>query len=61
MAHKAAWPSSFASQQRSIRTSASILDVIDVKVPAMGESMSEGTIASILKKAGEVLPAADAM
>ena len=54
MAKQTCWPGSFAaSQQRSIRTSVSFLDAIDVKVPAMGESVSEGTIASILKKAGE--------
>ena len=48
-----AWTSlSFASQIRGIQTSMSSWDAIDVKVPAMGESVTEGTIASVLKKAG---------
>ena len=37
---------------RGLRTSASAWDAVDVKVPAMGESVTEGTIASVLKKTG---------
>ena len=56
-AHRAAplpqWTSSsFASQIRGIQTSFLSRDAIDVKVPAMGESVTEGTIANVLKKAG---------
>lgn len=45
---------SFASQTRGLQTSMSSWDAIDVKVPAMGESVTEGTIANVLKKAGGI-------
>ncbi|GAX81203.1 hypothetical protein CEUSTIGMA_g8635.t1 [Chlamydomonas eustigma] len=38
---------------RGLMTSIPARDAIDVKVPAMGESVSEGTIAAVLKKAGD--------
>jgi len=47
--------SSFASQIRGIQTSFLSRDAIDVKVPAMGESVTEGTIANVLKKAGDAV------
>eukprot|EP00798_Chlamydomonas_sp_ICE-L_P019885 gene19885-26589_t len=37
--------------QRGIMSSALLLEAFDVKVPAMGESISEGTVADVLKKA----------
>ncbi len=37
---------------RFLRVSAVLQDAVDVKVPQMGESVSEGTIAAILKKPG---------
>jgi hypothetical protein len=40
---------------RGLMTSILLRDAIDVKVPAMGESVSEGTIAALLKKAGRVM------
>lgn len=38
---------------RALHTSVLSLEAFEVKVPQMGESVSEGTIANILKKAGE--------
>ncbi|GLC34383.1 hypothetical protein PLESTB_000734700 [Pleodorina starrii] len=42
-----------ATQLRGLRTSAFALDAFEVKVPAMGESITEGTIATVLKKEGD--------
>ncbi len=57
-------PSSFASRaqspmpfawlaRRGLRTTALALESIDLKVPQMGDSITEGTIAAVLKKPGE--------
>lgn len=40
---------------RHIQTGAPSWESLDVKVPAMGESVSEGTIAAILKKPGDAV------
>lgn len=48
---QSAW-APFGIGARSLRTSVVLFDAVDVKVPQMGESVSEGTIAAILKKPG---------
>lgn len=40
------------AQLRGLRTSALSLEAFEVKVPQMGESITEGTIATVLKKPG---------
>jgi hypothetical protein len=37
---------------RGLQTSALAMDAFEVKVPSMGESITEGTIANVLKKPG---------
>ncbi|KAL6761171.1 dihydrolipoamide succinyltransferase [Haematococcus lacustris] len=44
-----------AAQLRSFQTSLATHEDMDVKVPQMGESVSEGTIASILKQPGDTV------
>ncbi|GIL53365.1 hypothetical protein Vafri_8984 [Volvox africanus] len=41
------------TQLRGLQTSPSILEAFEVKVPSMGESITEGTIATVLKKPGD--------
>ena len=44
------------AQRSSLHVSALLLDNFDIKVPVMGESVSEGTVATIMKKPGEGPP-----
>mmetsp|Transcript_34789 Transcript_34789/g.88122 ORF Transcript_34789/g.88122 Transcript_34789/m.88122 type:complete len:461 (-) Transcript_34789:503-1885(-) len=44
-----------ATQARWFRSTVCAHEAIDVKVPAMGESVSEGTVANILKKPGDLV------
>ena len=43
----------WAQQVRYFQTASTILKDIEVEIQAMGESISEGTIAEVLKKEGE--------
>ncbi|EFJ47284.1 2-oxoglutarate dehydrogenase, E2 component [Volvox carteri f. nagariensis] len=44
-----------STQLRGLRTSAFGLEAFEVKVPPMGESITEGTIATLLKKPGDAV------
>ena len=62
--HQATWdglmqgwgaPSSSIRQWRTVHSSSIALASLEVKVPQMGESVSEGTIAAVLKKPGDTI------
>lgn len=52
-ANVAAAKVAFAGQTRGLQFSALMLENAAVVVPSMGESITEGTIATVLKKPGE--------
>ena len=50
-----AWANSNALQSRSFRSTSSAQKSIEVEIQSMGESITEGTIAEILKKEGDAV------
>ena len=44
----------FQSLSRSFQSSALLAGDIKISVPSMGDSISEGTVASVAKQAGEI-------
>lgn len=54
-APRQAWPSSLDGQRRHFRAAGLAEKSVEVEVQSMGESISEGSIAEILKREGEAV------